>query len=86
MELSGSNAKKFLIFFYISGSRNHKKILYISGNRNPEKLLIFQKIELLNPSLKKKNRPEKKLLYSRKWNFLALEKLNKTFFKVSGTK
>ena len=55
MELSGSNIKKLLIFFYILGNRNPKKIAYILGNKNPEKFLIFRKKELLIPSLKEKS-------------------------------
>ena len=39
-----SSIKKFLIFCYLSGNGNHKKILYISGNSNPENLLIFWKM------------------------------------------
>ena len=44
MELSSSSINKFLIFSYISGNGNSKKILYISRNRNSKSLLIFQKI------------------------------------------
>ena len=33
MELPGSNIKRFLIFSYILGNGNPKKIPYVSGNR-----------------------------------------------------
>ena len=46
MELSSSSIKKILIFSYISGNGNPKKIIYISGNRNHEKLLKFQEMKL----------------------------------------
>ena len=38
-------------------------------------------MELVSPSSKKikKLHPEQKLIYCRKWNFLAPKKLNKTF-------
>ena len=41
IELSRSNVKKRLIYSYIS------------GNKNPKKLLIFWEMELLSPSSKK---------------------------------
>ena len=46
----------FLIFSYISGNRNLKKIIYISGDRSPKKLLIFHKYSFLSPSHKKKKK------------------------------
>ena len=62
MEISSSNIKKLLIFSYISGNENRKKILYILGNRkrSSKKLLIFQEMELLSP--RSKNLPRKKFL------------------------
>ena len=65
MEISSSNIKKFLIFSYISGNENHKKILYILGNRkrSSKKLLIFQEMELLSRRSKnKRNLSRKKFL------------------------
>ena len=44
MELPGSNIKRFLIFSYIL------------GNGNPKKILMFQEIELLNPEPEKKKK------------------------------
>ena len=46
MNFSGSDIKKFLIFFskgsfsYILGNRNPKKNHYILGNGNPKKLIL----------------------------------------------
>ena len=57
MEVSCSNIKKFLIFFYISGNVNpppppKKKVLYFLKNRNTKKLLILREMELLAQSSK----------------------------------
>ena len=46
MKISGSNIKKFLKVFYISGNGNPEKIPYISGNGNPIELFIFPETEL----------------------------------------
>ena len=59
MELSGTNIKKFLIYFYISEIPKKNLIFqvmelsYISRNQNPKKLRLFQEINFLAPSLKK---------------------------------
>ena len=61
MKLSSSSIKKFVIFSYIS------------GNRNPKKLLIFQKTVTFKPKLqikKKKKSAQKNFLYLTKWKFL----------------
>ena len=52
MELSSFSIKKFLIFSYISGNVYHKIVLFILGNRKPKRRLLFQKRELLTPSVK----------------------------------
>ena len=58
----------------------NKKNPYISEDRNPKKLLIFQEMELLNPSSKnKKKKPYisgKKLSYSDIKKFLIFSQKN----------
>ena len=59
--------KKIILFSYISGNKNPKKILYISGNGNPIKLLIFREMELFRLSSKnEKNPPQENFLHSKK--------------------
>ena len=77
MELSGSNIKKFHIFFYISRNERPKKIPCISRNRNLKKLLIFQEVTFQTHKIKKyaskkflilqeMENPKKRLIFSQK--------------------
>ena len=55
MELSGSNIKKFLIFFQKKAFFifQETELSYISGNRNHQKLLIFHKVTFQAGKMKK---------------------------------
>ena len=75
MALILKNFSYFLIFWE---TETPKKISYISGNRNPKKLLVFQKMELLSPNSKTKQKyvPRKFLIFQE----MELSSSNGNFF------
>ena len=80
MELSGSKIKKFLIFYYISGSGNFLEKLPLCQEMKPSSLRLSD--TLFKPKLKKQNNsPQENFLYS--WK-MELPNFNiKFFFYIS---
>ena len=80
IELSCSNIKKFLIFSFISGNGNPKKLLTPQETETPKKIFIFprKKACLIFPETK----TQKKSLYFKKRNFLIFQETELSY--ISG--
>ena len=78
MELSGSKIKKFLIFYYISGSGNFLEKLPLCQEMKSSSLRLSD--TLFKPKLKKQNNsPQENFLYS--WK-MELPNFNIKFFFI----
>ena len=83
-----SQKKAFLIFWETETSKKflvsqETELSYILGKGNPKKLLLFQEVTF---RARKKKPTPKKLLIFRGMKLSSLQKVNKTFFKLSTPK